>query len=84
MQDLVPVYDLMAQHQFLQSMGLSVRLRQLLENCGEDEAKMDRILDGARRLVDPLNMGIEYSVMGISTNQGPQYPFRSSLSDIQV
>ncbi|KAE9405175.1 DUF185-domain-containing protein [Gymnopus androsaceus JB14] len=75
MQDLVPVYGPMTQKQFLSDMGLMLRLGKLLESAGDDKAKMDRIVEGAQRLVDPGQMGDQYSVLGISANGGGQHPF---------
>ncbi|WVF70972.1 hypothetical protein IAT40_005768 [Kwoniella sp. CBS 6097] len=65
------------QSQFLLSLGLQPRLRKLLESAPED--RKEDIAKGAKRLIDPLGMGAQYQVMGISS--GPVdstseiYPF---------
>jgi NADH dehydrogenase [ubiquinone] 1 alpha subcomplex assembly factor 7 len=76
MQDLVPVYGPITQNQFLSHMGIMVRLEKLFAGAGGDKTKMDRIREGAQRLINPVQMGNEYSVLGISTNNGPQHPFQ--------
>lgn len=80
MQDLVPVYGPITQNSFLSHMGLMIRLEKLFAGAGGDKAKMDRIREGAQRLINPVQMGNEYSVMGISTNDGPQHPFQLDIS----
>ncbi|KAJ4477330.1 S-adenosyl-L-methionine-dependent methyltransferase [Lentinula aciculospora] len=74
-QDLVPVYGPMTQNLFLSQMGLMIRLERLLQSNQGDQAKRNRIIEGVKRLINPATMGKEYSVMGISTNEGPIHPF---------
>ncbi|KAJ3935580.1 MAG: S-adenosyl-L-methionine-dependent methyltransferase [Lentinula lateritia] len=69
MKDLIPVYGPISQNTFLSQMGFTIRLERLLQSNQDDQAKTDRIFEGAKRLIDPVHMGEEYSVMGISTNE---------------
>ncbi|KIK55182.1 hypothetical protein GYMLUDRAFT_248977 [Collybiopsis luxurians FD-317 M1] len=76
MEDLVPVYGPMTQSRFLSTIGLMARLERLLAASKGDDEKRNRILQGAQRLINPVQMGGEYSVLGMSTNKGaPPYPF---------
>lgn len=53
------------QSTFLYSLGLEPRLNGLLKNV--TEARRKEIESAAKRLVDPLGMGKEYKVMGITS-----------------
>ncbi|KAF5391635.1 hypothetical protein D9757_002467 [Collybiopsis confluens] len=75
MQDLVPVHGPISQNQFLSMMGLMPRLEALLAASVGDKEKQKRILEGAQRIMNPTQMGSEYSVLGISTYDGTPYPF---------
>ncbi|KAJ3829700.1 S-adenosyl-L-methionine-dependent methyltransferase [Lentinula raphanica] len=82
MQDLVPVYGPVTQKMFLSQMGLMVRLERLLQSSQGDQAKQDRIYEGAQRLIN-RQMGEEYSVLGISTNEVPIHPFHAASQSSQ-
>ncbi|KAL0567551.1 hypothetical protein V5O48_014437 [Marasmius crinis-equi] len=75
MQELVPAYKPLSQNHFLQAMGLKERLSSLLKKNSGDSERAKRIEDAALRLVSPAGMGSQYSVMGISSNEGAVYPF---------
>lgn len=64
------------QSMFLLRLGLEARLRKLIDTATTLERK-DDIRKGATRLIDPLGMGSQYQVMGISaTPEGEEvYPF---------
>lgn len=57
-------------------LGLEARLRKLMDSATTEDRKED-IRKGATRLIDPLGMGSQYQVMGISTTpEGEEvYPF---------
>jgi NADH dehydrogenase [ubiquinone] 1 alpha subcomplex assembly factor 7 len=57
----------MSQGPFLKQLGLPLRLQGLLKAAKTDERR-EEIRSAAVRLVDPMGMGKEYQVMGI-TNQ---------------
>lgn len=61
---------------FLLRLGLEARLRKLMDTAATPERK-DDIRKGATRLIDPMGMGSQYQVMGISmTPEGEEvYPF---------
>ncbi|WVQ96988.1 hypothetical protein IAU59_004097 [Kwoniella sp. CBS 9459] len=65
------------QSQFLLSLGLQPRLRKLIDSAPED--RREDITKGAKRLIDPLGMGAQYQVMGISSGPAEAgqeiYPF---------
>ncbi|KAJ3844798.1 S-adenosyl-L-methionine-dependent methyltransferase [Lentinula raphanica] len=82
MQDLVPVYGPVTQKMFLSQMGLMARLERLLQSSQGDQAKQDRIYEGAQRLIN-RQMGEEYSVLGISTNEVPIHPFHAASQSSQ-
>lgn len=51
-------------------MGLNLRLESLLKAAGSDKRR-EEIREAAVRLVDPIGMGKDYQVMGI-TNKLPR------------
>ena len=53
-----------SQLQFLISLGLGQRVQKLLDSAPNDERRKD-IQQGAKRLIDPLGMGMQYQVMGV-------------------
>lgn len=55
----------MPQGPFLQQLGLPLRLQGLLKAAKTDERR-EEIRSSAERLVDPVGMGKEYQVMGIT------------------
>ncbi|PPQ69180.1 hypothetical protein CVT24_000028 [Panaeolus cyanescens] len=65
MSDLVNCYGPVTQKTFLERMGIQLRLQSLLKTATTD-ARREQILDGAKRLVDPLGMGKEYQVLAIT------------------
>ncbi|KAG7098953.1 hypothetical protein E1B28_000843 [Marasmius oreades] len=79
-EDSMPVYKPLTQSHFLQAMGLKERLLKLMKNHRtRDPEKAKRIEEAALRLVsvspDGGEMGNQYSVMGISSNDEQSYPF---------
>ncbi|KAF8150719.1 DUF185-domain-containing protein [Crassisporium funariophilum] len=67
MSNLVTTYGPIPQGAFLANMGLQLRLQSLLKNAATD-TRRDEIRDAAARLVDPMGMGKEYQVMGITNH----------------
>ncbi|KAK6907652.1 hypothetical protein I203_101650 [Kwoniella mangroviensis CBS 8507] len=70
-----------SQSSFLLSLGLQPRLRKLLDSATDEKRKED-IRKSAQRLIDPLGMGGQYQVMGITNDSalrvaegGEIYPF---------
>lgn len=64
------------QKDFLKGMGALVRLQRLLEWAKDDEERRERIVKGAQRLMDPLGMGTQYKLLGITSGSGQAvYPF---------
>lgn len=59
-----------SQGAFLERMGLELRLQSLLKAAGSENRRKE-IRNAAARLVDPISMGREYQVMGI-TNRLPK------------
>jgi len=55
----------MPQGPFLKQLGLPLRLQGLLKAANTD-ARREEIRSAAERLVDPMGMGKEYQVMGIT------------------
>jgi len=55
----------MPQGPFLKQLGLPLRLQGLLKAAKTDERR-EEIRSAAVRLVDPMGMGKEYQVMGIT------------------
>jgi NADH dehydrogenase [ubiquinone] 1 alpha subcomplex assembly factor 7 len=60
-------------------MGMDVRVDALVKNASSEERKVE-IDKAAKRLVDPVGMGREYQVLGLSTNlkkdsKGNVWPF---------
>ena len=49
-------------------MGLTVRVDVLMKNASSEERKIE-IEKAAKRLVDPIGMGREYQVLGLSTHR---------------
>ncbi|KAG8773765.1 hypothetical protein FRC12_002322 [Ceratobasidium sp. 428] len=64
----------LTQQVFLTNMGAVVRLQKLLD-ATKDNARRAALEKGAQRLVDPLNMGTQYKVLGMSSASGAAYPF---------
>lgn len=62
------------QQSFLTSMGASVRLQKLLDGT-QDSERHTQLEKGAQRLMDPLGMGTQYKVLGVTSNSEPAYPF---------
>lgn len=60
-------------------MGVSVRVQRLLAGV-EDAEKRTRIEKGAQRLMDPLGMGTQYKVLGITSSTGDTYPFNTNIT----
>ncbi|KAB5596096.1 NADH dehydrogenase [ubiquinone] complex I, assembly factor 7 [Ceratobasidium theobromae] len=67
------------QRAFLAGMGVSVRVQRLLAGV-EDAEKRTRIEKGAQRLMDPLGMGTQYKVLGITSSTGDTYPFNINIT----
>lgn len=67
------------QSAFLLQLGLKPRLQKLIDASPTPE-RQDDIRKGAGRLIDPLGMGSQYQVMGISTTAPgiEVYPFPPS------
>jgi NADH dehydrogenase [ubiquinone] 1 alpha subcomplex assembly factor 7 len=67
------------QSAFLLQLGLGARLQRLLDSATTPERKED-IRRAVTRLIDPLGMGTQYQVMGITTTEpGVEvYPFPTS------
>ncbi|WVW80448.1 hypothetical protein I302_102430 [Kwoniella bestiolae CBS 10118] len=70
-----------SQSSFLLSLGLQPRLRKLLDSA-TDEGRKEDIRKAAQRLIDPLGMGGQYQVMGVTDDRalkgaegGEIYPF---------
>ncbi|WRT65970.1 uncharacterized protein IL334_002921 [Kwoniella shivajii] len=55
------------QSSFLLSLGLQPRLRKLIDSAPEE--RKEDIRKSAQRLIDPLGMGAQYQVMGISSGE---------------
>ncbi|KAF8802501.1 DUF185-domain-containing protein [Phlegmacium glaucopus] len=70
MSGLVTTYGPISQGTFLERMGLELRLQSLLK-AAETDKRRKEIREAAARLIDPLGMGKEYQVMGI-TNKLPK------------
>ncbi|KAF8968058.1 S-adenosyl-L-methionine-dependent methyltransferase [Flammula alnicola] len=66
MGDLVTTHGPMPQGTFLKEMGLPLRLQGLLKTAKTEERR-EEIRGAAVRLVDPLGMGKEYQVLGITS-----------------
>ncbi|KAG6856503.1 hypothetical protein H0H87_003696 [Tephrocybe sp. NHM501043] len=66
----------LTQSEFLQKMGMSVRVMALARQA-KDEERRAAIVDAAERLVDPVGMGKEYKVYGFSNIKESMhiYPF---------
>ncbi|KAG9124017.1 hypothetical protein FRC07_013180 [Ceratobasidium sp. 392] len=62
------------QQAFLTRMGAAVRLQKLLD-ATKDNERRTALEKGAQRLMDPLGMGTQYKVLGISSVSGAAYPF---------
>jgi NADH dehydrogenase [ubiquinone] 1 alpha subcomplex assembly factor 7 len=62
---IVTTYGPISQGVFLERMGLELRLQSLLKSAGSENQRKE-IREAAARLVDPIGMGNEYQVMGIS------------------
>ncbi|KAG6919198.1 hypothetical protein DXG01_008496 [Tephrocybe rancida] len=69
------------QSEFLQKMGMSLRVNALARQA-ENEERRNAIVDAAERLVDPAGMGKEYKVYGFSNlkESPPVYPFDVAAS----
>lgn len=78
MEPLVQTLGPISQGQFLQSMGLDVRVKKLVDHAA-DPARKNDITQAAERLIDPVGMGNQYKVMGIvpksATEKEGIYPF---------
>ncbi|WWC68354.1 uncharacterized protein I206_102279 [Kwoniella pini CBS 10737] len=74
-----------SQASFLLSLGLQPRLRKLIDSASTEERKED-IRKSAQRLIDPLGMGGQYQVMGISSGEMTEeiYPFISPKKESKV
>lgn len=72
------------QSAFLLQLGLGARLQRLLDSATTPERKED-IRRAVTRLIDPLGMGTQYQVMGITTTEpGVEvYPFPTSQPQTQ-
>ncbi|KAG9104808.1 hypothetical protein FRC06_009278 [Ceratobasidium sp. 370] len=62
------------QQAFLTRMGAAIRLQKLLDSARDGERRT-ALEKGARRLMDPLGMGTQYKVLGISSVSETVYPF---------
>ncbi|KAF8604148.1 DUF185-domain-containing protein [Ceratobasidium sp. AG-I] len=67
-------HGIITQQVFLAGMGASVRLQKLLDGTNDIERRA-LLEKGAQRLMDPLGMGTQYKVLGITSNPGSAYPF---------
>ncbi|WVQ65216.1 uncharacterized protein L199_003389 [Kwoniella botswanensis] len=79
-----------SQSSFLLSLGLQPRLRKLLDSATDEKRKED-IRKSAQRLIDPLGMGGQYQVMGITNDSalrvaegGEIYPFIKKKEESKV
>ncbi|WWC96656.1 hypothetical protein V866_003528 [Kwoniella sp. B9012] len=79
-----------SQSSFLLSLGLQPRLRKLLDSATDERRKED-IRKSAQRLIDPLGMGGQYQVMGITNDSalrvaegGEIYPFIKKKEESKV
>ena len=66
------VWGTMPQSEFLLSLGLEHRLRQLMNSA--DEEQRAALFLGARRLVDPFQMGSLFKVMAMTSSGMPAPP----------
>lgn len=64
---LATVHGPVTQQHFLFNMNINARIAQLVRNSA-DPVRGDAILRAARRLVDPIGMGSQYKVLGITGN----------------
>ncbi|KJA16455.1 hypothetical protein HYPSUDRAFT_47373 [Hypholoma sublateritium FD-334 SS-4] len=78
MGDLVTIHGPMLQGDFLKNMGLPFRLQGLLRSAKSEERR-EELRGAAARLVDPVGMGKEYQVLGITgeslSADAPVWPF---------
>ena len=75
------VWGPMSQGDFLLALGLEQRLRQLLAGADLSEEQSATLFLGARRLVDPFQMGSLFKVMAItSADVPPPPPFTSPVA----
>lgn len=73
------VWGALSQSEFLLSLGLEERLRQLMSSAGEDQRAA--LFLGARRLVDPYQMGSLFKVMAMtSPGLPPPPPFTRTVA----
>ncbi|KAG6902834.1 hypothetical protein C0995_010719 [Termitomyces sp. Mi166 len=71
----------LTQGDFLNKMGMSVRVMGLVRQA-KDEERRSAIIDAAKRLVDPVGMGEEYKVFGFTNiKESPSvYPFDEGVN----
>lgn len=67
------VHGPVTQQHFLFNMNINARIVQLVRNSA-DPVRGDAILRAARRLVDPIGMGSQYKVLGITGNGARRTP----------
>ncbi len=73
------VWGPLSQNEFLLSIGLEQRLRQLMNSASEGQRAA--LFLGARRLVDPYQMGSLFKVMALTSRDlGPPPPFTRSVT----
>lgn len=70
----------MAQSEFLLSLGMEQRLRQLMNTASEEQRAA--LFLGARRLVDPFQMGSLFKVMAITSRDLPAPPPFSTAAQL--
>jgi NADH dehydrogenase [ubiquinone] 1 alpha subcomplex assembly factor 7 len=77
-------WELMPHNVFLKGLGLELRLEQLLMSAQEKQHAA--LISGARRLVDPAEMGTLFKVMAIAKNLSavPPFTMMTSLSDKDI
>ena len=74
---IATTYGPIFQGAFLERMGLELRLQSLLKAAGSEKQQKE-IRTAAARLVDPIGMGKEYQVMGITNKESKEtvvWPF---------
>ncbi len=73
------VWGPLSQSEFLLSIGLEQRLRQLMSSANAEQ--QSALFLGARRLVDPYQMGSLFKVMALTSHDlGPPPPFSRSIA----
>ena len=73
---LVTPHGTLPQGRFLNEVGVQVRAQRLIDAAPTQERKT-AIAEGVNRLVDPLGMGGQYAVLGVTgaPRDDPVWPF---------